>query len=58
MGLFLASLSFLGLFITILSNASTYAKSGLILFFFALIIMGVLLETPLFSRYFKERFEG
>lgn len=55
-GLFLASLGFLGLMISLLSNASTMAKSVLFFVFFLLIVIGLLLETPIGS-FFKEKME-
>lgn len=55
-GLFLASLGFLGLMITLLSNTSTFGKSILFFVFFILIIIGILLETPIGS-FFKEKVE-
>ena len=56
LGILLASLSAIGLFISLLGESSPYAKAGLVIFFFFLICIGILLESPIGS-YFKERFE-
>ena len=56
LGLLLATLSFIGLMITLLGNSSVYAKTILIIVFFVLICIGILLNSPI-GDYFKERFE-
>ena len=55
-GLFLASLGFVGLMLALLSNVSQIGKSFLFIVFFVLIIIGVLLETPM-GNIFKEKQE-
>ncbi len=55
-GFFLASLGFIGLMLTLLSEASQLAKSFLFLVFFVLVVIGILLETPI-GNFFKENVE-
>ncbi len=55
-GIFLASLGFVGLMLALLSNISQIGKSVLFIVFFSLVVLGILLETPL-GDFFKENVE-
>ncbi len=55
-GLFLAFLGFLGIFITLTSNTSEIGKSILVIVFFVMMVIGILLQTPI-GNIFKEKVE-